>query len=338
MINFYLIILVPLIFFVNRFLKNKKFLLNYTGQEHQIYTYKDQIPLSGGLFIFLFFIFNINNFDLYFVIFLTFLYIFGLLVDLNKINSPSVRFVIQIIFLISFILFFDLSVNDLRFSFINELLQNAYFNNFFVLFCLLVLINGSNFIDGNNCLATGYFTIIFISLFYLHLDGYLFYESKLLINFLILLLIILFFNSLNRIYLGDSGIYLLSLFTGFLIIDLFKNNPELSPYFMANLLWYPAFEILFSFIRKLIFKFSPMFPDTYHFHQLLFYFLSKKFLNKKIICNSLTGIIINIFNTIIIFLATMNIFNTKIQISILVTSCLIYIFFYLIFFKFKKSF
>ena len=125
MINFYLIILVPLIFFVNRFLKNKKFLLNYTGQEHQIYTYKDQIPLSGGLFIFLFFIFNINNFDLYFVIFLTFLYIFGLLVDLNKINSPSVRFVIQIIFLISFILFFDLSVNDLRFSFINELKETC---------------------------------------------------------------------------------------------------------------------------------------------------------------------------------------------------------------------
>ena len=209
---------------------------------------------------------------------------------------------------------------------------------FSVLFCFLVLINGSNFIDGNNCLATGYFTIIFISLFYLHSDNYLFYESELLINFLLLLIILLFFNFLNRIYLGNSGIYLLSLFTGFLIIDLSKNNPELSPYFMANLLWYPAFEILFSFIRKLIFKFSPMFPDTYHFHQLLFYFLSKKFFNNKIICNSLTGIFINIFNVIIIFLATMNIFNTKIQITILVTSCLIYIFFYLFFFKFKKLF
>ena len=152
-----------------------------------------------------------------------------------------------------------------------------YFNNFFVLFCFLVLINGSNFIDGNNCLATGYFTIIFISLIYLHLNGYLSYESKLLINFLILLIILLIFNFFNRIYLGDSGIYLLSLFTGFLIITLSKNNPELSPYFMANLLWYPAFEILFSFIRKLVFKFSPMFPDTFHFHQLLFYILSKKF-------------------------------------------------------------
>ena len=107
---------------------------------------------------------------------------------------------------------------------------------------------------------------------------------------------------------------------------------------MANLLWYPYFDILFSFIRILIFKFSPMFPDTYHFHQLLFYFLSKKFLFNKIICNSLTGIFINIFNVIIIFLATLNIFNTKIQITILVTSCLIYIFFNLFFFKFKKLF
>ena len=98
MINFYLILLVPLILLVNRFLKNKKILLNYTGQEHQIYTYKDNVPLTGGLFIFYFFIFSINYFDLYFVFFLTIFYIFGLLVDLNKINSPSIRFIIQIFF------------------------------------------------------------------------------------------------------------------------------------------------------------------------------------------------------------------------------------------------
>ena len=55
MINFYLIILVPLIFFVNRFLKYKNFLLNYTGQEHQVYTYKDHVPLTGGLYILYFF-------------------------------------------------------------------------------------------------------------------------------------------------------------------------------------------------------------------------------------------------------------------------------------------
>ena len=98
------------------------------------------------------------------------------------------------------------------------------------------------------------------------------YELEFLDQLLILLFILLVFNLLNKIYLGDSGIYLISLFTGFVVINLYMNNPEFSPYFMANLLWYPAFEILFSLIRKIFSKLSPMDPDTFHLHQLLFYF------------------------------------------------------------------
>ena len=42
-----------------------------------------------------------------------------------------------------------------------------------------------------------------------------------------------------------------------------------------------------------------MLPDTNHFHQLLYYFLKKKFLKKNIVANSLSANLINIYNGLI---------------------------------------
>lgn len=338
MSNFFLILLIPLIFIINYVLKKNNILLNYTGQNHQMYTHDDYIPLSGGLFIFLFFIFYLDYFDIYFIILLCAFYVFGLTVDLHLIKSPILRFIIQIFFLVIFINSFELSIKDLRITEMNNLLENYYFNMFFIVFCLLVFINGSNFIDGNNGLAIGYFIIIFSAFIYLYFKENFDYDINLLVEFIILLIILLFFNLFNKIYLGDSGIYILSLFVGFLVISLSTNYPKISPYFMANLLWYPAFEILFSLIRKISTKFSPMDPDTLHLHQLLFYFFNKKLNISKIAKNSLTGISINIYNSIVIFFALFNIYNTKLQILFLSISISIYILSYFFLNNFKKLF
>ena len=71
---YYLLLLIPLIFITNSFLKKKKILLNFTGQEHQIYMQKDQVPLSGGLFIFIFFLSGYNFFDIELIIFVSIFY------------------------------------------------------------------------------------------------------------------------------------------------------------------------------------------------------------------------------------------------------------------------
>ena len=147
---------------------------------------------------------------------------------------------------------------------------------FFVLFCFLVLINGSNFIDGNNGLSIGYYSLIFIVLVLLLKNDTIIYNNELITNFTICLFILLFFNILNYFYLGDNGIYLISIFTGYLLVDLFNQNTNLSPYFIVVLLWYPSFELLFSMIRKFKKQYSPMEPDINHLHQLLFKSLKKK--------------------------------------------------------------
>ena len=63
---------------------------------------------------------------------------------------------------------------------------------------------------------------------------------------------------------------------GSFLIQLNNENYFLSPYFIALLLWYPAFENLFSIIRKRIIKQDPLMPDNFHFHQLLFFYLKKR--------------------------------------------------------------
>ena len=79
-------------------------------------------------------------------------------------------------------------------------------------------------------------------------------------------------NLNNKLFLGDSGSYLIAFVMGYLLINFSNINQPVSPYFVACMLWYPAYENLFSIIRKLRLNKSPILPDSNHFHQLLFFF------------------------------------------------------------------
>ena len=324
------------IFVINFFLNKKKLISNSTGQFHQIYNQEHQVPLSGGLFILLYFYFHYEFFNMILIFYLSFFFILGVLTDLNIIKSPSYRFLTQIILLLFFISQLNISIYDVRIEWINFLLENNYFNIFLVLFCFLVLINGSNFIDGNNGLTLGYFLIIFLIVLNLVNKKIIFYDETFIFSFLVILTILLTLNLLNKLYLGDSGVYLLALFTGYILIGISSKNPDISPYFIANILWYPSFEILFSLIRKVKSKFSPLNPDTQHLHQLLFYYYLKKINLRKSYLNSLTGITINIYNCAILYLASTVLSNTKFQIMLLIISLIFYLIIYFILIRYRK--
>ena len=90
-----------------------------------------------------------------------------------------------------------------------------------------------------------------------------------------------------------------------------------------NLLWYPAYENLFSIIRKINNKNSAFNPDNHHLHHLILIHLKKRFKNTKI-ANSLTGCSINFYNLFIFYFATMNYSNTKHQLLLSFFSLIIY--------------
>ena len=86
---------------------------------------------------------------------------------------------------------------------------------------------------------------------------------------------ILILNFLGKITSGDGGAYLISFLWGVNLIHISTNNYHISPFFIVLLLWYPAFENLFSILRKKKKNISVSFADNYHLHHLVFKKLNK---------------------------------------------------------------
>ena len=222
----------------------------------------------------------------------------GIMSDKNIISSPNKRLIFQFIIILFLTYFENLQINDLRFDIFNSFLSNEYFNLFFTIFCLAILINGSNFLDGLNGLLTGYYLMILISVtclfnLYPEINPT---DFDFITTILYAIIIFFIFNIFGLVYLGDSGTYLLSLFVGTYLIKFNYNYDFISPYYIAVLLWYPAFENLFSLSRRIIKKKKASSPDNLHLHQLVFLYLkSKKIFSKKNL-NSLSSILLLLVN------------------------------------------
>jgi len=310
---------------LNRMLVKKGLFLNFNGDNHQKFISSKNIPLSGGLILIFtsYYYLNLLNFTYVF-----FMFCVGFLSDVKKINSAKLRFVIQALIVLSVVYFSSIAVPQTKIIFLDQLLENNIFRIFFSIFCILIIINGFNFIDGVNTSLIGYCLIVSLSLHYLDLNGV---EISKIVNFynLIPVLMALFIlNFFNKLYLGDGGAYFLGLLFALCLINTYQINNNISPYFMVCLLWYPAFENLFSILRKKSLSRSPLDPDTNHLHQIIFLYLKKNFNIKNIYLNTATGTIINTYNLICIAIATQFYNHTKIQILIIIFNIIVYIFLY----------
>ena len=281
----------------------------------------------GGILLFCLTFYKLYNIDLYLISSLFLILSLGLFSDINLITSPRLRIILQSVILTYLVIGSSLLVNETRIEIIDNLIQNNYFQIIFTVFCFLVLVNGSNFIDGvNNLLIIYYLIVSFIIIITcksLNINFYLDFFQFLSI----ILLSLAIFNFLSYIIMGDSGAYFLSVLIGYFLILLANNNENISPIFVLNLLWYPAFENLFSIIRKYLSKNSPSSPDNFHFHHLLFIFVKKK-LRINHLGNSLTGILINFYNFISLLVASKFAHHTENLSIILIFNILIYLLFY----------
>ena len=315
--------------------KKKGIFLNYSGDIHQSFSNKKDVPLAGGLFILIPLVFFLD--DLFINCFIVSIYLIGYFSDRKILVSPKIRFLVQCILILLFVEIFDIKINSSRIELFDSILDYNIFAIFFSAFCLLILINGCNFIDGLNGILISFTIIILLMLNKLNLidNSIISGESINLIIFILSLLLLL--NIFNILMLGDSGAYLLGFFVGYMIISSHISNPNISPYFFISLIWYPCFENLFSILRKLNREFSPLKPDSKHLHQLVFFFLTKKFNLKLILSNNLSSLIICFFNFLIIYISTLNPSSTIFQIKLIVTSVIFYNTSYILLFKFYKS-
>ena len=309
------------------YLANKKNLIpNFTGDPHQKFFKQEKVPLIGGILILI----SLSRFYLNDIIILSFVAIFlvGFLSDSKILSSPKLRFFLQLIVVSSLIFYFKIEVTPTRIDFIDNLLLNKTSSLIFSIFCFMILINGSNFIDGLNGLLLGYVLLI---IFVLKLNGFItFYEmGETKMNYLIFSFIfIIFLNYLNYLFLGDGGAYLLGLFIGYVLVSIYNSYSIISPYYIILLLWYPCFGNLFSLLRKFINAKSPFKPDNKHLHQLIFLFLKSKIKRNDLNVNIISSLMINFFNLCIFMVASINpsltIFQLELLLLCLFTYCLIY--------------
>ena len=191
---------------------------------------------------------------------------------------------------------------------LDRLLSYNVFNYIFVSFCILIVINGSNFFDGLNTLNLGYYLLISLVIYYLKKNNSIFVNET-FINYILIVLIIAFFlNLTNKIYLGDAGSYLLGFTFSIFLINLYIENSQISPFFIIVLLWYPSFETLFSIVRKNIMNKSPMEPDSNHLHQQYFIFCASA--SNKYLSN-LSANLINLYNLLILLFQLISVQTLK---------------------------
>ena len=146
------------IFYISKFFLKKNVLLNQSGEQHQRFVEKLSIPLIIGFYFLITFIYVYPSLEK--LAFLILIFLLGLSSDLKLINSPKKRFFLQALIFIIFIYYLDLRILNSRIEFVDNVLESNFFNFIFVLFCLMVLVNGTNFIDGLNGLVIGYYLIV----------------------------------------------------------------------------------------------------------------------------------------------------------------------------------
>ncbi len=330
--QFYLLIFFFLIFYlliINFSLKKTDVCLDkeISGEKHKSLLRQNAlVPLSGTFYFLPISLILFFNIDIMLVIFCSLLFILGLVADLKIITSYKIRLILQFLFFSSlFILSKDITI-DTRISFIDHNMNYDLVRVLLCTFFFMVLINGFNLIDGTNCLCSLNFLVITIFIFLL--------TNKLNINYMnseILILgiscfIFVLFNFFGKNFLGDGATYGVGFILGYILLNISLKDYNISPYFIANLLWYPAFENLFSIIRRNVSKKNNYLPDNDHLHHLIFKFFKKNFFKENnFMLSSIIGISINLI-LFLINLIGYNYYNsTNIQVMLILCGIILYL-------------
>lgn len=236
---------------------------------------------SGGISIFLTlfliscysYFYNNEIFDFSFLIPITLLVAVGLYDDLNKLDF-KLKFIFQII-AAKIIIDNGLVIDNFHgFAGIYELSRIAA--QLVTVFIIVAIINSINFIDGIDGLAISN-VIVFIC-------GFEFFSNSntdfYYLNFIILssLIPIYYFNfrKKEKVFLGDSGSYLLggiiSLYVIYICSDKYIIKPEYDLnkiLFVFSILTYPIIDIIRIFFIRVKNKKSPFIADKNHIHHLI---------------------------------------------------------------------
>lgn len=238
------------------------------------------IPRLGGIAIVLGLIVqnyisqnDFNNFRWIILIASCPVFIFGLVEDLSERVHPYWRLFGGLLSGLAFVVLTKISITDVQLHFLNSLLNYKIISVILTVMAIILMINSLNLLDGLNGLSM-ISTIIMlccISGIQFHLTENL-DDIAIYLGLISIILGVLVFNfPIAKLFLGDGGAYLLGCIVSFHVILISEKYDEVSPFASLLIVWYPIYETLRSFLRRMfIEKTSPLKPDTRHLHSLYF--------------------------------------------------------------------
>ena len=262
-------ILVLLFSIKSDFIGKKLKLLDYPS-EYKIHN--TPIPFIGGIIIYLILLFQLCLFffikidlDAYKFFYVSAFFILGFVDDKYNINS---YYKILFVFLISLILInFDESflIHKIFFEISN---QEFYFGEFKIpitISCILLLYIAMNMSDGINCL------LISFSLVSLLIINIVFFKNNLdyiSISIFSSLLILLYFNYKNQMFLGNTGANLLS---AYFIYTLISGNyyQSVDVFMVISVFLIMGIDMVRLIFLRILNKKNPFDRDLNHFHHIL---------------------------------------------------------------------
>ena len=304
---FYLISLFSLLnflIFLNFKIIEKKLPI-YDKPDRKLKKHKRQTSLLGGtilllnlyLVIIIFKLLDLNEYIFHsefisiVLLLSSFFYLVGIVDDLKKLSPIFKLFLICFSLIVVAYLFPEIKLDYIKVSFLNKI---YFFNNYSILFLMLsfaLLSNAFNMFDGINL------QLILFSIFIF----FIFIFNGFLNIFFILLSISLFFigllNYKNKLFLGDSGCFLLSAIIGCSFIYQYKFNDKA---FLGDevfiILLIPSIDMLRLFLSRLLNRKNPFKGDLNHLHHLVLK------LTKNTNLTVLITLMISILPTLLLFL------------------------------------
>lgn len=297
--------------------KHNFFIDSHTDEKPQNF-HASSTPRAGGIGILMgmvFLLFTPLGWKLLFSIFLAFLS--GVFEDFHRSLSPKIRLMLQFIAATSAIFLTDSVVTYLGLGFYIPYWVGVIFS----IFSIIGLMNAVNIIDGFNGLASGVVLLILLSF---SIVAFEVQNDQIIYISLIVSSAVLAFFLLNfpkgKIFLGDGGAYLLGFIIALIGIFLASTYDEVSPWYILAVLIYPVWEVLFSIVRKRKAGRSPMEPDAYHLHMLIYRHITKN--------NPLTSVLILLGNTPFMVCSTLYANNSKVNLFVVLLFILCYTLFY----------
>ena len=191
----------------------------YDKPDNKLKKHKSDVPLLGGgiflfnllFFVLIYYFFFNDHFKIdlphrhiFSILLLTIsFFLIGLIDDKHKLKPENKLFTSIFFSLLVLFLNDDLLILNISLTFLDNPIYLGNFAYFFSIFCIIILTNALNFYDGINGQSIFFFIFVF---------SYLLIKSP-LYEFYFFVLVLLFFilclNLLNKIFMGDNGMYLL---------------------------------------------------------------------------------------------------------------------------------